>query len=181
MCRQNINEQIYELVIHASNQIRKILDIDDLSYNICVSNMTEPKKYYLHNVLNELDKATYSLMFECKILDDNKNEPPPVERDKSLSSKIWQSRIDGLSLWQRKLVEVLVDLIGFRGANSLKYYKHYNILHEISKKRKEFNDRREFWGCKNKTIEKQIQELENEADQVGRQLDPQNHLKLNNA
>lgn len=170
---KNDHTKIYELVMHASYQIRKKLGIDDLSCNVSVSNSKNPKNYYLQNVLNELDKSVISLMFACQFLDANKNEPPPSKEDSQFNSKILQSKIDELSLWRRKLVEILIDLIGFRVANSIEYYRHYNLLHEVSRKQKEFNDRKEFWGCSNKTLAKEIQDLESAADQLFGQLDQQ--------
>ena len=173
MTEEKINHMhIYELVLHASYQIRKKLKIDDLSYNVCFSNANDPKKYYLHNVLNEVEKSVFSLMFACEFLDTNKYEHIPVEKDKQLDSKILQCKIDELSLWRRKLVEILIDLIGFRASNSLDYYRHYNILHEISRKQKEFSDRKEFWGCNNKNLANDIQYLNQNAEQLARQLDP---------
>jgi hypothetical protein len=169
---KNIHTQLHELVINASYQIRKILGIDDLSHTVSVSSSNDPKKYYLLNALNEVDKSAISLKFACEFLDANKNQPPPIDGDTQFNSKILQSKIDELSVWHRKLVEILIDLIGFRSANSLDYYIHYNMLHKISRKEKEVKDRKEFWGCNNRTLEKEIQDLQLEADQLARQLNP---------
>ncbi len=169
---KNKHKHTHELAIHASYQIRKILGIDDLSYNVLVSSANDSKKYYLHNVLNELDKSLISLMFACDFLDANNKDSSPMEDDKQFKGKIFQSKIDELSLWRRKLVEILIDLIGFRVGNSLEYYRHYNMLHEIYRKQKEFNDKKDFWGCNNKTLEKQIQDLKQSAEQLAGQLDP---------
>lgn len=119
------HEKMYELLVHAASQIRKKLSIDDLSYRVQLSPTTNSKKYYLHNVLNEFDKAMFSLMFACGFLKDNRNAPQPQEIDRPMTNKIFQTKIDELALWRRKLVEILADLIGFKKANASSYYHHY--------------------------------------------------------
>lgn len=167
------HEKMYELLIHAASQLRKKLAIDDLSYSVQLSPSTDSKKYFLHNVLNEFDKAVFSLMFACGFLADNRNAAQPQEIDKPMSSKIFQTKIDELALWGRKLVEVLADLIGFKKANVASYYHHYNLLHELNKKKKDTKDRRTFWGCTNKAAAKEIKAIEDDAQQISITLDPQ--------
>lgn len=166
-------EEMYELLIHAASQLRKKMAIDDLSYRVQLSPNTDSKKYYLHNALTEFDKAMFALMFACGFLADNRNAAQPQEIDKPMSSKIFQTKIDELALWRRKLVEVLADLIGFKKANVASYYHHYNLLHELNKKKKDAKDRRTFWSCTNKAAAKEIKVIENDAQQLSINLDPQ--------
>ncbi|MBS0626601.1 MAG: hypothetical protein JSS09_00130 [Verrucomicrobia bacterium] len=90
-----------------------------------------------------------------------------------MTSKIFQTKIDELALWRRKLVEVLADLIGFKKANVASYYHHYKLLHELNKKKKDAKDRRTFWGCTNKTAAREIKVKEDNAQQISINLDPQ--------
>jgi hypothetical protein len=170
--KQTEHSYICGLVIQGSYELRRALEIDDSSYTVDVSSAKDPRKYYLHNVLTEVDKANFAVMFANSFLTDNQNAPPPIQADKQLNSKILQVKIDELSMWRRKLVEILIDLIGFRRVNNKNYYRHYNCLHELAKKRKENNDRTDFWGCKNKALEGEIQLLEQSAEQQAIQLDP---------
>ncbi len=62
------HEKMYELLMHGASQLSKKLDIDDLSYRVQLSSSTDSKKYFLHDVLNEFDKAVFSLMFACGFL-----------------------------------------------------------------------------------------------------------------
>lgn len=170
---QTTHEKMYELLMHAASQLRKKLAIDDLSYRVQLSPTANSKKYYLHNALNEFDKAIFSLMFACGFLTDNRNDPPPQEIDRPMNSKIFQTKIDELTLWRRKLVEILSDLIGFKKANTTAYYHHYNLLHKLNKKKKEINDRHAFWGCTNQAAAREIRALEDSAHQITTNLDPQ--------
>jgi len=165
---KSIHIKIFELLIHASYQIRKSLKIDDTSYTVQVSNATDPRQYFLQNVLNEIDKASFSINLATDLLSDKTTVP---DHDKALNSKILQSKIDELSVPRRKLVEILIDLIGFRGANKQNFYKHYNYLHEIAKKQKEYKDLETFWECKKKKLEVEIQELEKDAENLALNLD----------
>lgn len=170
--KQAEHPHIYELVMQGSYELRRALGIDDSSYTVSVSNANDPRKYYLHNVLNEVDKAVFGVMFANSFLVDNINTPPPIESDKQLNNKILQTKIDELSIWRRKLIEILIDLIGFRKANNKNYYSHYNCLHELARKKKELNDRIDFWGCNNKALAQDIHLLQQSAEQQAIQLDP---------
>ncbi|NGX32058.1 MAG: hypothetical protein K1060chlam4_00096 [Candidatus Anoxychlamydiales bacterium] len=170
---KNNHAKVYELLIQASHELQRILEIEDVSLVISVSNANDPRKYYLNNVLNEVDKSIFSVMFANDFLLANQNKPSSKKNDRILNSKIIQTKIDELSLWRRKLVEILVDLIGFRRANSLDYYRHYNILYETARKQKELKDREEFWGCSNQSLKEEIQELQVLSKQLEKKLDSQ--------
>lgn len=168
--KKNEHSHIYELVMQGSYELRRTLGIDDSSYTVNVSNASDSRKYYLHNVLNEVDKAVFSVMFANSFLMDNVGAPPLAENDKQLNSKILQTKIDELSMWRRKLVEILVDLIGFSKANNQNYYSHYNNLYLLYEIQKEINDQSDFYSCKNQIIAAQLQELKNIASQLSASL-----------
>lgn len=169
MTKKASHSDMYELVLSASYDIRRRLKIDDSYSTVSVSNEIDPRTYYLHNVLNEVDKAMFSVMSKDEFLLNDKSKLAPAEEDKQLDSKILQSKIDELSLWYRKLAEILVDLIGFRRVNSIEYYQHYNVLHELSKKQKELDDQIYLWNyIDNMQI---IQNLKAQAEQLAKNLD----------
>lgn len=164
--KNNDHQHIYELLIRGSYQIRKILDIDDSCYEVRISSMQEPRKYYIHNVLNELDKAIFSGIFAVEALTKDENSSAAQVKDDQLSSKVIQVKIDELAMWRRKLVELLIDLIGFRSVNKPDYYRHYNILHELVKKKREHHDQKEFWGFTDIDLDQQIQTLKQNIGQI---------------
>lgn len=168
---RNDHSHIYEQVVKASYELRRILGIDDSSSQVVVSNIIDSRKYYLHNVLSEVDKSTFSVMFANDFLLANQPALLIPESDKALNSKIMQTKIDELSLWRRKLIEILIDLIGFSKANNHNYYKHYNLLHELDKKQKQAKDHEEFWGCTNQLLKQKIQILEQEVDLLATKIE----------
>ncbi len=170
MTKKANHSDMVELVLSASYDIRRRLKIDDSSSTVSVSNEIDPRTYYLHNVLNEVDKAIFSVMSADDFLPANKDRLAPIEEDKQLDSKVLQSKIDELSLWRRKLTEILVDLIGFRRANNTCYYRHYYYLHKLDSKKKKQSDQKEFWDCNNKQLEQQIQDLTEKATQLTNKL-----------
>ncbi|MEX1013502.1 MAG: hypothetical protein WD595_01645 [Waddliaceae bacterium] len=159
--------RMYELVMKGSYALRKTLKIDDSSYDVSVSNDEDPKTYFLHNVLNEVDKATFSILFAVDFFMKNKKESLPKKEDLQLNSKILQSKIDELSVWRRKLIEIFVDLIGFRIVNEKKYYEHYNLLYSIKSKTGSLKDKKKFYGCSNNFEKVEIQSLESRAENLG--------------
>lgn len=169
--KNDIHKHLYELIVNACYQIRRILKIDDSSYGVYVSNENSPRKYYIHNVLDEIEKGMFSVDSKTEFLLNSKNDPASIKENDQLSSKILKSKIDELSLWRRKFVEILIDLIGFRKANREAYYKHYNLLYEIFRKNKKFEDLERFWAHEDQILKQEISYLEIDATSLTKKLD----------
>jgi hypothetical protein len=175
----------YGIPIRGGDLLRKRLRIDDKSYHfIWGPNTSAPRDYFLYGVLNETDKAGISMMQHADFVRESKAnyDAEKHKQNQRLSDNILQSRIDELTIWQRKMTEILIDLIGFRAANSGDYYRHYIIVHELADKRKAQKDFRTFYKCENKNLGDQIIELEQKAAQLAAKLDPTKcwYIKLNN-
>ena len=164
------DNHFHNLVFQASNQIRQILKIDYLSYQITDMNLQDPRKYFIHNVLNEIEKAYFAVQFEWEFFLNNKDESTPSEEDKQLNSQILQSKIDQLSLWKRKLIEILIDTLLFKGTNKIKYYAFYNLLYMFRKEEKYQSDRKEFWNCDTQSAGSEICRLQSIIETLRREV-----------
>lgn len=165
-----------EIAIKGSNILRKRLGIGEESYASMWGPSTgDPKSYFLFGALNEAEKAGVSMMFVSEYVVDSRAQ---AEKDleevveRRISNNIFQTSIDEMSVWQRKLTELMVDLVGFRRVNSQDYYRHYITLHELVEKRRIQKDFREFYECDNKNLGEQVRDLEEKADTLAAKLDP---------
>lgn len=77
-----------------------------------------------------------------------------------MRANIFQSRIDEMVLWERKLTEQLVDIVGFRHIQKDDYYRHYVLLREIERLEKYHLILKHYHGANNKNIEHQLTDLE---------------------
>ena len=164
-----------ELAIKGGSQLRRKLNISEDSFSFIYGpNTANPKKYYLSGVLNEVEKAGMAMMYAADFVIDSRKVDLPDINDatgRRIANNSLQVRIDELAISERKLTESLVDVAGFRRADSEDYYRHYIVLHELADKRKIQNDFDEFYGIKNKNLALQITELEQQADALAAKLD----------
>lgn len=164
--RSDIDILICEELINAIYQLRIILKIDDSNANFNINEIKHDfRKYYIHLVLVEVEKALLSILSnESFLTGDVEGE----ENDKYIQSKILESKIDEFSLWRRKFIEIFIDLIGFKKANEPIYYQHYILIHELARKNKQKEDRKHFWGCNSDFLNREIKDLKAQIDEISK-------------
>jgi hypothetical protein len=89
-----------------------------------------------------------------------------------LELHIFESRIDETVLWERKMTEQLVNIVGFKRVKKDDYYRHYIILCEIERLSKISADFYQYHGAKSRNIEHQIVDLKADADRIVANLAP---------
>ena len=164
-----------DLSLRAASELRKRLGIDDDRYHFTYGpNASDPRSYYVYGALNEIEKAGIAMMMQAEYIRESRAQGAPADLkgdDLRLADNVIQHDIDESSLWQRKLTEVMVDAIGFRGANLQEYFQHYLVLHELQALRRVQADIKEYYGAHNKNYEFQQRDLEERADQLAAKFD----------
>lgn len=168
-------EQLAGLIIRACAQLRKHIKWDNDSYHFSYGiNSTDPKGYYLYGVLNEVEKACFSMMLTADwVKDSEKTYDSKKELDQEqrrIADNLCQSKIDELSVWQRKMTELMVTLVGFREANEQDYYRHFLALHELQHLNHSQNDLDIYYGIKSENYAYQQTELHQLIDQTAGKL-----------
>lgn len=170
------HEAFLDIPIKGAGQLRKRLRWDYNSYHFMYGpSAYDPKGYYLFGALNEIEKAGISMMQVSEfIVESRANDVPDGLDDEQqrIADNVLQSRIDEVVLWQRKMTEIMVDLVGFRGTNSKDYYQHYLVLQELASLRRTQADIKEYYGAVNENYAYQEAELVRQADQLAAKLDP---------
>lgn len=161
--------------IKGSIDLRKHLNISEEKYlSVYSPNLDKCRDYLIYGMLDEVEKAGLSLMHTSEFIlesikDGTKRKEQP--EDKRIERNIYQSRIDEMALWDRKLTEQLIDLVGFRRANTDEYFRHYLTLHELERTRKKFNDFKEYHKATNKNLQYQVDRLKKDIDSIANGLD----------
>ena len=170
------HEAFLDIPIKGAGQLRKKVRWDYNSYHFMYApSANDAKGYYLFGVLNEVEKAGISMMQVLEFIVDSRPTDIPENLDdeqQRIADNVLQSRIDEVVLWQRKMTEIMIDLVGFRGTNSQAYYRHYLTLQELASIRRTQADIKEYYGAVNQNYAHQEQDLIQRADQLAQNLDP---------
>lgn len=177
------HEMFTRMAIKSVAELRKHLDPNSIDNGrIYPLYIPKARDYVISGMMNEVEKAAISSMVTSGfILESNAQEitdEQQKEQDKmkaempELEGNIFQSRIDEMVLWERKLTEQLVDIVGFRHIQKDDYYRHYVLLREMERLEKISSDFKHYHGANNKNIEHQLTDLRSEADQLMAKLDP---------
>ncbi|QQZ60233.1 hypothetical protein JI735_27515 [Paenibacillus sonchi] len=121
------------------------LNIDDQQYITYPNHFhirNNSKGYYLYTVLEEIAMVGSSMFRWIDFLSGD----DPVDLETFPTRVIIQAVSDEQSMWNRKLLEALVDLILFDKTNDENYFKHYLLMREYNDIQMEINDWKEFYG-----------------------------------
>jgi len=182
------------LSIRSLIQLSKYLDKSSTIHTqrLYPPNATNAKHYVISAMLDEVQKSTLSLVQTADFIDEsNKAETTSSQDNQNQLSEmkevlpgfegnIYQSKIDELVLWERKLTEQLVDLVGFRRIKLDIYYRHYISLRELDKLKKLKSDFYEYYGADNKNIQYQIDQLKADIDILVSKLEKEKCFYLEN-
>lgn len=177
------HEIFTRMAIKSVAELRKHLDPNSIDTGrIYPLYIPKARDYVISGMMNEVEKAAISSMLTSNfilesnaqvITDEQRKEQEKMKAEMpELEGNIYQSRIDEMVLWERKLTEQLVDIVGFRHVRKDDYYRHYALLREMERLEKISSDFKHYHGAENKNIEHQLTDLKNEADELLAKLDP---------
>lgn len=98
------------------------------------------KDFFLYRILVDLQKAGFAMFRWRQFAERLQGEQKPHDLD-------LQAHVAEQSLWQRRLVEMLVRLIGFAQTNEVPYYYHYLLVADLERSLHEQAEQREFFGA----------------------------------
>ena len=155
--------------------VRSYLKIDENGYNyVSPLGHSNSRDYYIYSVLDEVEKAGISLMNYSEFILGTKAEINGHKSDDSnrrMERNIYSSIVDQMSVWIRKLTEILVEVIGFKKINNNNYFKHYILVHELTKNNRLKTDFNFYFSCKNRNIDFQIENIKTEISEILKTID----------
>lgn len=155
-----------EIPTKGANAIRKYLEMGENGYKYVAATAFRDKyrDYYLYGIMDEVEKAGISLIRISEFIIESKKENNPDTSDdpelQRIERNIYDSIIDELSIWIRKLTEILVEVIGFKYSKEDIYFEHYLLVHDLVRNKRYFDDFKNFYAVENENIKYQINQLE---------------------
>lgn len=172
---RNPSDRLTDLIIKAGGQLRGHIKWSNNKYQMIYgANSDDPKGYYLYGVLNEVEKACFSMMQTTEWVKESEASYNPQgfnEEEQRINDNLLQSKIDELSVWERKMTELIVALVGFRDVNEEDYYRHFLAIHELQHLTHSQNDLAEYYEMTSENYSHQQRELYALIDRIAANLD----------
>jgi hypothetical protein len=103
-------------------------------------------------VLDDVERASLTWMRLAEFLQSDPDQPSNSAEERRLERNLtWSVRAEQ-SLWERRLTELLADLIGFSTTNEQSYYRHYQAVRIRDDFRKGNADFKKYYGAESLNI-----------------------------
>lgn len=151
-----MDDKMHGMLCNNVYSLRGLLSIDNLKKGYQQTNV---KEYYVASILDESIKfLTYIIRWE-----DGFKEGFDKEKEKTLvGNLIVQGLTDEISMYHRKLIESLINIIHWSQIQDDNYLKYYYLMQEHSATKSKLSDLKEFYGIESQRDRAKLQNLENE-------------------
>lgn len=129
---RDMSERILEIysriTIRSTQAIRRELKVNErIFFNAIGADCGHPKDYVFYGALDEVSKANYALLKIRGFLGKNpkKWKVPVDDLGNEIHRQVVESIFDEIHSWQRKLIEILINLLNFKNTNEDVYYENY--------------------------------------------------------
>jgi hypothetical protein len=129
----------------APADIRDQLEVDEANFRMVAGPAHgSARDYFVYGTLDEIQKAGIAIMKWDEFLGIGEEEPDP---DDPITRVVIESCTDEQRLWQRKLVEALIDLANFHATNEDVYYRDFLLLKDLQRLRSTSLDLADFYAA----------------------------------
>lgn len=138
----------------AAHELKDNLSVDEVGFrHIAVQAHPNERDYVVFEALDEVEKMVLSVFQGLELLSGDELDPkdPFIRIGGEYLS-------DETSLWQRKMIELLVDLIGFSATPGTEYFRDYLLLVQLDGVTAAQRDQREYYGSESANYQEQIDE-----------------------
>lgn len=144
----------------AAEELKATLSIDEGSFRILAPQAHSCScDYFVFEALDELQKAMVGVIQALELLSGEK--PDPEEAFTRIAA---ESTGDGLALWQRKLIEMLANLIGFSATPEDAYFRDCLLHAQLDQQLSGQRDLVRFYGAESCNLAHQIAEVAAEVE-----------------
>ncbi len=148
-----------------AHDLRQALGVDEASFRMVVgSSHPDARAYYVYQVLDEVQKVGVAILGWQEFLSSPDDEKK-FSKSSQLDRVVIESMADQQSMWSRKLLEVLVNLISFRQTNEDAYYRHLLLLADLDYFLSLQEDLEAFYSCRSHNAEYSVSRL---LSEIGR-------------
>lgn len=156
----------YDLVSH--------LGLDELNYlKVAGQSHYDARAYFLYGCADEVLKASTASIRWKEFLSDprgaKKNEED-TERGQHISRIVIEAVYNEQQLWVRKLNEILIDLILFRGTNDQRYFRLFLLYRQLEKYSGFQTDLEDFFGHESANVSHTIADTCSQISEIQKSL-----------
>ena len=139
--------------LRGSEELRTQLSIDELVFLHTEPIAANARDFYLYGIADEIARAGTAMLRWVEILagdDDLENDATALDR------AVLTSLLSEQSMWFRRLLESLVDLICFESTNTEPYFLHFILVQRLNDLLAYQANLRDFYGEENANIANSI-------------------------
>ncbi len=149
---------LVDICIKGSEDLIKILNIDEDQYNLVHHRMVaKSRNYFLYAAMNEVERSGMSLLRTDEFMDGK--EILVTDRQ---TRNILQVVKEEQSLWIRRMTELLTELILFSKTNENSYYRHYMLVKELKSLKDIIKNAKVAYGCEIQNYKRQLENITQE-------------------
>ncbi|HEX3173001.1 MAG TPA: hypothetical protein VHQ43_02130 [Solirubrobacterales bacterium] len=148
-------------IFQAAEDLKDQPAVDEQSFSSVAH--TAPDDFFVFEALDEVQKMATGLLPLSGLAASAKGDDGDA-----VTRIIEESFVDQSALWQRKLAEVLADVICFRSTRSAEFFRDYLLLARLDQVLAAQEDQRTFWGAESANQRHQIQRLVSEIAELER-------------
>jgi hypothetical protein len=139
----------------AAEELKRELAIDEMGFrHVAVQAHQSARDYVVFEALDEIQKMVLSIFQGLDLVSGDELDP------KDPFTRIGAEYLsDETALWQRKMIELLADLIGFSATPDDHYYRDFLLLVQLDGVTSAQRDQREFYGSESANYQVQIDDL----------------------
>jgi hypothetical protein len=142
--------------------LREHLNVDETGFRMVAGPAhANARDYFVYGALDEVQQAGVAILGWDEFL-----EGPIPEDEDAVTRMVLERTIEEQSFWSRKLLEALIDLIGFTSTNEEAYYRHFLLLRELRDFLATKKDLIDFYACPSENVEWSINRTYNDLVKI---------------
>lgn len=155
-----IDDYFQNMLLVGANEIRQRLRVDEERYDRFgrVHNQ-RGRDHYVYAVLDEIEQLGIVLSENKEFFDNIPESTPSDEHGRRITRNVLLTVERGQSLYTRRLVETLSELINFSHVNTNAYFDHYLLYKELDQYKKRSLDFRIDFEITNSNTQEAIEHL----------------------
>lgn len=140
-----LDDSLEYICITCADEVRRDLHLDEYDYQMLKRTFNNRnKRFYIYGVLDELERVATGMMPLKEMLNS-----PDVQPSDSIDSRIQRNLVESInsieSMHERRLIELLVDLICFSEIGDEIHITHYLLYKEYDEFKKYARNQQEYY------------------------------------
>lgn len=166
------HEFFTDVALSGSQELRALLPITEEDYRrTALEAHSDGRAYFAYGVLDTVYQSGVAMMRWEDLWEDGASTNKDRYSHDLETRLVYQSIETECALWNRRLIEALVNVINFSTSNSQDYYRHWLLLNQFQDLVYQQKNDIEYFACNNRTLAERIQNTTNEIQTIEKTID----------